>query len=119
MVENKYTHINLEYMELMADGDDEMKQTMIEMLLEDLPIELQKMKDCSDKSDFEELSKVSHKMKSTLSFVGNDAMTRANKQVEKAAKEGKERENISQLIQLLLENCKTVIEELNTELSKL
>ncbi len=119
MVGDKYTHINLEYMELMSDGDNEMKQTMIEMLLEDLPPELQKMKDYSERPDFEELSKVSHKMKSTLSFVGNDAMTKANKQVERAAKEGEGRENIPKLIQLLIENSKTVIQELNTELGKL
>jgi len=36
---NCYKHINLEYMDMMSDGDDSMKKIMLEMLLEELPQE--------------------------------------------------------------------------------
>ena len=43
-VNDKYNHINLDYLELMADGDTSMKKIMLDMLLDELPAELEKMK---------------------------------------------------------------------------
>lgn len=81
-----YTYINLDYIDLMTDGDNDMKATMLEMLLDEMPSELDKMRDRLEAQDWEELFKTAHKMKSTLSFIGNDDMTRANQQIEHKAK---------------------------------
>ncbi|MFT4758056.1 MAG: HPt (histidine-containing phosphotransfer) domain-containing protein [Paraglaciecola sp.] len=77
-----HNFIDLSYLELMSDGDHDMKKTMLEMLLEELPEEIQKMSELTAAQDWEELSNVSHKMKSTLSFVGYEAMTEMNKELE-------------------------------------
>ena len=79
-------HTNLDYLKLMADGDRDMEQTMLEMLLSELPEEFAKMKSLYQEQNWEELSKVSHKMKSTLAFIGNEDVTAANKQIEQLAK---------------------------------
>ncbi len=84
-----YQYINLDYIDLMTDGDDEMKVTMLEMLLEEMPAELELMKNHLANAEWEDLFKAAHKMKSTLSFIGNDAMTQANIAIEHAAKHEK------------------------------
>ena len=61
---NCYKFINLEYMEMMSDGDDSMKKIMLEMLLEELPLEIEKMDTLCQEKNWTELSAVSHKLKS-------------------------------------------------------
>jgi len=78
--------INLDYLRLMADNDDEMVQTMLAMLLEELPAEMAKLEELCALGNWDDLTRVSHKMKSTLAFVGNEAMTQANKELERLTK---------------------------------
>lgn len=79
--------IDLSYLEMMADGDDFMKKTMLDMLLEEMPPELEKLRGAFLAQDGDELRQVAHKMKSTLAFVGNDAMTEANAELEEIGKD--------------------------------
>jgi len=110
-----YQFINLSYLDLMSDGDEEMKATMIEMLLEEVPEEMSKMQDLYEAKDWKELREVSHKMKSTLSFIGNDAMTTANQQVEEIAKDGEGTDALPALLATLLEIYPKALEELKME----
>ena len=80
------TCINLDYLRLMADNDEEMIQTMLAMLLEELPEEMGKIRELCQAENWDELTRVSHKMKSTLAFVGNNEMTNANKELERITK---------------------------------
>ncbi|MFT5166104.1 MAG: HPt (histidine-containing phosphotransfer) domain-containing protein [Saprospiraceae bacterium] len=114
---NKY--INLEYMEMMSDGDEAMKKIMLEMLLEELPQEINKMVAICQEAKWSELSAVSHKLKSTLAFVGNDEMTAANKNIETFAKGSAEIDQIPGLIQTLASLCPNTVSELNQELARL
>lgn len=114
-----YHYLNLDYLNLMTDGDDEMKKVMIDMLFEELPQELEKMAQLNSESNFEELKSVSHKMKSTLSFIGNDTMTEANKEIEAILKTGGDTEKILGLITTLNELQPNVIAELQSEYNKL
>ncbi len=119
MSDNGYAHINLEYMEMMSDGDAEMKKVMLEMLLVELPEEMEKMKVLLNEANWNELGSVSHKMKSTLAFVGNDGMTNANKDIELLAKSQENNERITQLIQVMEGLCPKVVEELKAEQNRL
>ncbi len=78
---------NLDYLKLMSDGDRDMEQTMLEILLTELPEEFNKMKSLFAEQQWEGLSKVSHKMKSTLAFIGNADMTNANLKIEQLTKQ--------------------------------
>ena len=110
--------INLDYLKLMADGDRDMEQTMLEMLLDELPTEFDKMKSLHNNQNWEELSKVSHKMKSTLAFIGNEEVTAANLKIEQLTKQKTQLNG--EEITLLGENMKsfegllpTIVSELN------
>lgn len=114
-----YKYINLEYLEMMADGDDSMKQVMLEMLLEELPQEIEKLSALCHESNWSEVSSVSHKLKSTLAFVGNDEMTNSNKNIEVLAKDVSETHQIPALIQHLAKLCPSAVVELKQELERL
>ena len=114
-----YKYINLDYMDMMSDGDDSMKKVMLEMLLEELPQEVAKMTDLQEQENWETLASVSHKMKSTLAFVGNDEMTTANKQVEQISKSASDKDSLTELINVLVKLYPMAIAELQEEHSKL
>jgi HPt (histidine-containing phosphotransfer) domain-containing protein len=105
--------INLDYLRLMADGDEEMIQTMLGMLLEELPEEFEKIKFSYQEKNWEELRKVGHKMKSTLAFVGNDELTTANKEIERLVKEELELDRIQHLIEIMDNIMPNVLQDLH------
>ena len=114
-----YNYINLDYLDMMSDGDDSMKKVMLEMLLEELPQEVSKMTDLLEQENWESLASVSHKMKSTLAFVGNDEMTISNKQIELLAKSTPSKGTLAEMLNVLEKLYPMVIVELKEELSKL
>ena len=119
MNEEGFKVINLEYMKMMSDGDDSMQKVMLEMLISELPEEIQKMRTHLDASNWEDLGSVSHKMKSTLAFVGNNVMTEANKNIEQSIKSGDYSPEISNWLKTLEVMQSEVITELNAAFSKL
>ena len=80
--------LDLSYLDMMADGDDFMRKTMIDMLIEELPTEVVKLRAAVLARDADSLRQVAHKMKSTLAFIGHAAMTRANAALEDIGREG-------------------------------
>ena len=108
----KFQFINLSYLDLMTDGDQDMKATMIEMLLDEIPVEINKMQELYQAEDWNELREVSHKMKSTLSFVGNNPMTKANKRIEEIAKSEGNSVEIPDLLMVLQELYPKALAEL-------
>src|SRR6056297_1847988 len=111
-----YKFINLQYLTTMADSDKEMEVVMLRMLLEELPEEIQKMNaQLADKS-WEELRRTSHKMKSTLAFVGYPPMTQANKIVEKYCKTCTNLNELPELVEQLNKYLKDTLPELEMAL---
>ena len=113
---NTSNYTNLEYLRLMSDGDAEMEKTMLEMLLAELPQEFSKLKALHAAGEWEDLSSISHKMKSTLAFVGNEEMTAANKEIEQLAKHLTDLDRIASLIDILENNIWKAVSELEQEL---
>lgn len=116
---NAYQFINLDYLELMSDGDDSMKKVLLEMLIAELPDEIVKMRSLQQSSNWEELSSVSHKMKSTLSYVGNETMTESNKTIEQNTKNNASLDEVAILMDKLEKNLDRVMTELKIELTRL
>ncbi len=98
-----YAHLNLDYLEMMTGGDAEMRETMLGMIREELPTEIGKMGSLVASKNWNELKEVSHKMKSTLAFVGNDKMTLANREIEGICKNMDGLDDLAGLV-LKLEN---------------
>jgi HPt (histidine-containing phosphotransfer) domain-containing protein len=108
-----YQNISLDYLDLMTEGDNDMRNTMLVMLIEELPAEIAKMRPLFEARDWLELREVSHKMKSTLAFIGNDTMTEANKKLELIAKNLAGAEVSGNLIAILEEKLPIVMEDLH------
>lgn len=108
--------INLEYLRIMSDGDKDMEMTMLEMLLEELPSEFDKMKALHRESNWEELGGVSHKMKSTLAFTGNEEVAAANRQIEQMAKHQPDAAQIEILLNLFEDRLPAIMEALRMAL---
>jgi HPt (histidine-containing phosphotransfer) domain-containing protein len=103
----------------MSDNDHDMKKTMLLMLLDDLPYSIDQMKEHLSRSNWQDLRAVAHKMKSTLSFVGNDQMSLTNRQIEQIAIWQNDLELLPGLISSLGAMTYNVLPELESELEKL
>ncbi len=110
-MESKYKYINLSYLELMSDGDAQMKNILLDMLLTEPVGEFEKMQSLSAQKNWEELKQVSHKMKSTLPYIGFEELTETNKRIDKTLWERENSElSEKQIGQTIPELVKTVYE---------
>ena len=108
----EFQYVNLEYLELMTEGDEEMQKEMLGMLMVEFENEIPKMKISNMAEDWVELGNLSHKFKSTLNFVGNELMTEANEHVEKISKSRVNTGKITDLIDILEDLSSKVVVEL-------
>ncbi len=81
-----FKFIDLTYLDSLIGDDAETKQVILSTLLDEVPEEIKKIKDALVKSDWNELHEVSHKLKSTLAYIGNDAIFDANQNIMMAAR---------------------------------
>jgi len=111
--------IDLSYMNLMADGDNDMKKIMLELLFEEPLQEIQSMYQMVTETNLGEIKKVSHKMRSTLAFVGNDELTKTNVEIESIAKQESDIEKLPSLVHYLDKLYQAVLIQLKKEHAKL
>jgi HPt (histidine-containing phosphotransfer) domain-containing protein len=112
-------NIDLSYLDMMTDGDTDMKQTMLEMLLEEIPQEVEKLRDCAKNADWKNLNEVSHKFKSTLSYIGSEVMNEANLKIEHASKTNENFEDLNRQLTILEQNAPLVLQDLKSVLDTL
>ncbi len=119
MNDTQHKLINLDYVELMSGGDKEMQKTLLEMVLQELPQELAQQREHTHKQNWEALGEISHKMKSTLAFVGNEQLTEWNKQVEQNAKRHQDLDKIPELVAQINALAPRVIDALRATLAQM
>ncbi len=107
-----YQHINLEYLETMTGGDAEMMNQMLTMLIDEIPSEIIKMQESVVLKDWEEIFQLSHKLKTTLAFIGNDDMTSLNKTIEHCSRNRVELKDIPPMVEQLSDLSKPTLLEL-------
>lgn len=114
-----YQHINLDYLNLMTDGDNDMKKMMLDILFEEMPQEIALLTTHFEAENWEDLKSIAHKLKSTLMFVGNDQMTIANNQIEHNAMSVENISDIPDLINQVKEFRPLAMDELRAYYDKL
>ncbi len=104
--------IDLEYLETMSGGDADMRQTLLEMLIDELPRERGRLSDAVDRQDIAALFQASHSLKSTLAYTGDAEVIRLNERVEESSRHGRWPEADQVDVQTLLAHLDTLIEAL-------
>ena len=107
-----YNYINLDYLDTMTGGDEEMKSEMLSMLIVEIPDELAKLQAATAASDWEEVFQISHKFKTTLSFIGNEDLVNTNKTVEHCSRHRIDVAEIPAMIAEITEKIPFVMAEL-------
>lgn len=116
---NNYQQIDLSYMDLMTDNEPSLKITMLEILFHEPIVDIEKMISAHEEKDWTELKSVSHKMKSSLSFVGCNQLTEVNEEIERITKEQSNLEKLTGLLSSLKSLYDSALIELKEEHQKL
>lgn len=111
--------IDLSYLDLMADGDELLKKLMLEMLLDEFPTEIQKMQELYKLESWRELRGVSHRMKTTLSFIGNKLLSDINCQVEYIVRHQIDLEHLPPLFEKISRLAPNILLQLEATYEKL
>ncbi len=107
-----YNYINLEYLDTMTGGDEEMKSEMLSMLIIEIPDEMAKLQAATAAADWEEVFQISHKFKTTLSFIGNEDLVNTNKTVEHCSRHRIDVAEIPPMVAQIAEKIPLVMAEL-------
>lgn len=103
---------DLTYLRSMTAGDAEMLQVMLDMLIAEIPEETNKMNTFAATQQWHDLFQVSHKMKTTLAFIGNAEMTELNKIIEHCTRNDSDLETVPDMLERLTELSHLAVEEL-------
>ncbi|MCC7224540.1 MAG: response regulator [Chitinophagales bacterium] len=111
--------INLDYLESLTGGDDEIKQIMLETLVQDLPGEIIQLETDAQNEQWNALKASAHKLKSTCAYMGLEDSVELARVIEKNAWEETDLLDIPELVQQLAHNCRLAHTELQEELRQI
>ena len=107
-----FEFIDLQYLRSMSDGDDDMFATLVQMIIAELPQEIALMNQALLSEDWNTLFEISHKMKTTLSFIGNERMIIANKKIEDFSRKQLNLQHVPEMMGVLNSLTDDVVREL-------
>ena len=103
---------DLSMVEAISGGDQSFILKMLQLFLDTVPVSLREMRTLTDKRQWPELSKVAHKLKSTIDSVGIAELKQPIRDVELNGKSGSNVEAIPAQV-------KTIIEVMNKVMAKI
>ena len=104
---------DLNYLKTMSGGDDNFIQEMIELFREQIEEYKQFMPELLRNKDYDGLSKMAHKAKSSVAVMGMNQVADQLKELEILAQEEKEVDRYESLITGFLDQSQLAIEELD------
>lgn len=111
-----YKHINLDYLNMISDGDDATRQMLLEMVYNELTTVVPAMEQAYQAGNWSEFHGIVHKLKSTLAFAGNPELTLANQNILTNLEEEKFEIDYSPWLSVFQRLSGDVLEELNREI---
>ncbi len=112
-------HTDLSYLKKLANGSDEFITQMLTLFIEQTPDNLTKMEKYVQEKNWDSLSKIAHKMKPSIMFVGLKEIEQDVKSVEEYASEGSHLEELPKMISHIKDICDEAITELREEMTQL
>lgn len=79
--------INLRYLDTLAQGDEALRHQMLQVLVDESPDDLSKLRDLLNKKDWDRFASAAHKFKSSATFVGNKYLEKQLKTMELMARD--------------------------------
>ncbi len=104
---------DLNYLRTMSGGDDKFIKEMIDLFRDQIEEYKQHMPELLRKKDYDSLSKMAHKAKSSVAVMGMKQVTELLKELEVLAHEEKEVDRYESMINHFLDQSQLAIEELN------
>ena len=103
---------DLNYLKTMSGGDSNFIREMIELFREQIDEYRQQMPELLRSGNYDGLSKMAHKAKSSVSVMGMNQVADLLKELELLAQEGKQVKRYEGIIQEFLDQSQLAIEEL-------
>ncbi|MEN8229588.1 MAG: Hpt domain-containing protein [Bacteroidota bacterium] len=103
---------DLNYLKTMSGGDSNFIQEMIELFREQIEEYKQQMPELLRKKDYDSLSKMAHKAKSSVAVMGMNQVADQLKDLEILAGKVKEVERYESIVTYFLDQSQLAIEEL-------
>lgn len=94
-------NIDLSYLEDITGGDKEMMLEMLNLFIEDIPSQVEKIREAVEEKDMKTLRAESHKLKPTLQYVGLSEMYEVIKKLEVIGKSNEYSNEVDTLAQEL------------------
>jgi HPt (histidine-containing phosphotransfer) domain-containing protein len=108
-----FKHINMDYLNEISEGSDDLACDLIEMFIKQVPIFNEQLDGLYRSGDYILLGKLAHKIKSSVAMMGINELTIDMKTLESKAKEEKDIE----LYPVLISKFKTISNEAIIELN--
>ncbi|MBA4165999.1 MAG: response regulator [Chitinophagaceae bacterium] len=108
---------DLSMVEAISAGDRSFIGKMLKLFLDTVPASLKEMRTHTDKREWQELSKVAHKLKSTVDSMGIAEIQPLIRQVESSSKTGSNVEGIPALVKNIMEVMDRVMAQVKKDYS--
>ncbi len=115
-IENKnrkqnFSVIDLSYLHSISNGDKKFEQEMISSFVNEIPGELNNLKNAVEKKDYSAIGSLAHGMKSSISYMGLRILVPLLQEIEDGAGNGNEFVKIHNDFVLVEATCKLAINE--------
>jgi len=114
-----FKHINLDYLNEISEGSQDLACDLIEMFIKQVPIFTEQLDSLYNSGDYILLGKLAHKIKSSVAMMGISELATDMKTLENITKEGKEVEKYPAYISRFKVISSEAVNELNDILIKL
>ena len=112
-----HKYINLDYLNEVSGGDENVKKQIIEMFLTQMSEVSETLKTALKNSDYKTLSETAHLAKSSLRIMGIEDIALKMETLQQTAAQNEKRENYPALINYFLERIPLAEKELQEEIS--
>ncbi len=109
--------IDKEYLHSLSKGDVVFEKNMIRTFTEEIPGEVQRLKNAIDNRDYGSIRSIAHNMKSTVCYLGLTKLNELLEQIEADAASQNGMDNIRNNFSLVNNTCQAALKEAETLIS--
>jgi HPt (histidine-containing phosphotransfer) domain-containing protein len=115
---NSLYQINLDYLRVIAKGDEKFMATILELFIKNTPSAIDNIRRYFNASSWDDLMMEAHKIRPSFNFMGLKYLEDTARMIEQKAAKQKDITVVEELILILEKNMDRVYEQVNLELEK-